>query len=407
MIFDKSITASELDNFVYNQDYSHYMHASNFAMFKHNEEHCAIHYTALKSGDEIVATAIVLEYKEPLIGSYMYIPCGICMDYSNTALFKEYSDYLLEFAKEQHAFSLFLDPNVIRQEHTLDGEVIEDGVNNEALTQFLIGLGYQHHGYTYGYDGSKRNRYTLLLDIDKEYSELLKAMPKTKQALLKRQSKLAVSVIPRKKEIAGNLALYARQLAQIQKFTPHTKEYFEHLFDVYDGHCYGYEAIIDFKEQITLLEAELASNKYAKDKSARESAELNLAKTKENLLKYGNQASLGVAFYVTCNSTSYNLFNYVNKDLISYHGTDIIHNHVIQEMQERGIKHYDLVGFSGVVDKNDAFYGLYEYKKSFNPNFIEHIGEFCYVFSDSRLKISKIYHEVHRLKNRLIQKLSK
>lgn len=406
MIFKSNISANELDSFVYNQPFAHYMHASNFAQFKQNEEHCSIHYTALQENNEIIATAIVLEYKEP-VGSYMYIPCGMCMDYSNRALLKEYSDYLLEFAKSHHAFALYIDPNVLHQEHTLEGEVIPEGINNHWLTLYLEELGYHHHGYTYGYDGSKRNRYTLLLDIDKPYSEVLKKMPKSKQAYFKRQAKMAVEVHECGKELADKLELYAMELAQTQTFTPNNKAFFERLFDVYKGHCHGYEAIVDFDKQIAFYEAELNSGKYAKDKEARESVEKNLAITQEYRKQYGSQASLGAAFYVTCNQTSYNLYNYTNKEMTMYRGTDIIHNHVIQAMQERGIKQYDMVGFSGLIDKNDAFYGLYEYKKSFGPTFIEHIGEFCYIFSPMKLKLSKTYHEVKRLRKRLKQKLSR
>lgn len=407
MQFVSNITANELDSFVYKQPYAHYMHASSFANFKSKEENCSIHYTALMDQDTIVATAIILEYNEPFIGSYMYIPCGICMDYTNQTVLTEYANHLIKYAKEHKAFALYIDPNVIHQEHTLEGEIIPDGINNDPLTKYIESLGFKHRGYNYGYDGSKRNRFTLIIDIDKPYSEVLKNMPKSKQAYFKRQAKMAIEVKKCGKEAASTFALFARELAEIQHFTPHTKDYFEKLFDIYGQNAHGYTCIVDFKKQVEIYEEELASGKYNKDVEAKQSVEKNLAKTREYQNQYGDTAILGTAFYVTCNETSYNLFNYNNKEIPMYRGCDLIHNHVIQDMQTKGIKHYDMVGFSGSVDKNDLHYPLYEFKKSFGPEYIEHIGEFCYELCPTRLKVSKGFKEAKRLLNRLKQKLKK
>ncbi|MBE6114999.1 MAG: aminoacyltransferase [Erysipelotrichaceae bacterium] len=405
MTFTDQITALELDNYVYSKEFSHYMHTSTFAKYKHIEEGCTVHYTALKDQDRIMATAIVLEYHEPLAGSYVYIPCGICMDHLDTALFKEYSDHLIAYAKKLNAFAVYMDPNVMRNEHLLNGDIIEDGVNNEHLTAFYQSLGYTHRGYTYGYDGSKRNRYTLMLDIDRPYSEVLKGMPKSRQSYLRKASKMAIRVNNTREEIAGKLAIYAEELSKTQNFTPHTKEYFARLFDIYGEHCYGYECEIDLKRQLEIYQEDVEDKKYRKDPEAKAAVEKNIVKMQEYIEMFGDRATLGVAFYVVCNDTSYNLFNYNNKSLLSFQGTDIIHDHVIQHMQSLGVKHYDLVGFSGLVDEKDSFYGLYKYKSSFSPTYIEHLGEFCYVLSESRFKMYKAYREGKRLARRVVQKL--
>lgn len=405
MTFTDQITAQELDSYVYSQEFSHYMHASNFAEYKRIEEGCVVHYTALKDHDTIIATAIVLEYHEPFAGSYVYIPCGICMDHLDTALFKEYSDHLINYAKKLNAFALYMDPNVLRNEHLLNGDIVEDGINNEHLTAFYKSLGYVHRGYTYGYDGSKRNRYTLMLDIDRPYSEVLKGMPKSRQSYLRKSSKMAIYVSEAREEIAEKLAIYAEELSKTQNFKPHTKEYFARLFSIYGEHCYGYECYIDLKKQLEIYQEDVMDKKYRKDPEAKAAVEKNIVKMQEYIDMFGERATLGVAFYVVCRDTSYNLFNYNNKSLLSFQGTDIIHDYVIQHMQSLGVKHYDLVGFSGLVDERDSFYGLYKYKSSFSPEYIEHLGEFHYELSSSRYKVFKTYRELRRLARRVLQKL--
>ena len=64
-----------------------------------------------------------------------------------------------------------------------------------------------------------------------------------------------------------------------------------------------------------------------------------------------------------------------------FRANDNIHKFIIADLFNEGIELYDLVGFSGVVDEKDPYYGLYSYKKTWNPIFYEQIGEFDYIFN--------------------------
>lgn len=407
MQFKVNIKESEVNEFVETHEFSHYMHTSSFARFKAHEDHADITYTGLYNNNELVAVATLLLYKEPLKGSYIYIPCGICMDYSNLDILKEYVENLKAYGASIHAVSIKMDPNVVRNHHELDGTIIDDGFNNEYVTNELVKLGFTHRGYNYAYDGSKRNRFTLIVDVDKPFEDVLKNMPKSKQNYFKRQSKMAINVKEGGKELAKELAIYAKELAEIQHFTPHDEAYFTRLIETYGSLGHTYVATIDFEKQIELYQAELDSGKYRKDKEAEEHVKNDVLKTKENLETFGNHPVIGVAFYVAYSDKSYNLFNYINKELTAYHGTDAIHYHVLQDMMKRGVKHYDLVGFSGVVDKNDPYYGLYDYKKTLGPEFIEHIGEFDYILDANLYKKNQNYMKFRKLLSRIKHKLCK
>jgi len=62
-----------------------------------------------------------------------------------------------------------------------------------------------------------------------------------------------------------------------------------------------------------------------------------------------------------------------------------------------------MVGFSGVIDKSDAYYGLYSYKRSFLPNYIEYIGEFDYVVNAS---LYSLFKRTEHLGKRIRRKIS-
>ena len=71
-------------------------------------------------------------------------------------------------------------------------------------------------------------------------------------------------------------------------------------------------------------------------------------------------------------------------------------------MQNHGVTMYDMCGFSGVVDRKDPYFGLYDYKKSFGSEFTERIGEFDYVFHPKRKALwFKWDYNVRRVKRKL------
>jgi len=67
-----------------------------------------------------------------------------------------------------------------------------------------------------------------------------------------------------------------------------------------------------------------------------------------------------------------------------------------------------MCGFSGSTSKDDPYYGLYNYKKSFNPEFIEWIGEFDYIIDKNKYKLllntKKGFRRIRRKLNSIIYK---
>ena len=81
---------------------------------------------------------------------------------------------------------------------------------------------------------------------------------------------------------------------------------------------------------------------------------------------------------------------------------------MIQWAIETGCRIYDFRGVSGDISEDNPLYGLYRFKKGFNGDFCEFVGEFNYVFNPAVNfaieKGSHIYRNMRRslflLKNR-------
>ncbi len=79
---------------------------------------------------------------------------------------------------------------------------------------------------------------------------------------------------------------------------------------------------------------------------------------------------------------------------------------MIQEAIDRGADMYDFRGVSGVVDESHPQYGLYRFKKGFNAEFTEFIGEIYIPYKPLTYKLYKLAEKTYRSLRTLKKKLS-
>ncbi len=380
MKFRKDIRPEELDAFVLDHPYSHYMKTSFWADYKKKSEHMDVRLVGVEEDNKLAATAVVLK-KRPAFAlrPYLYVPTGMCVDYENRQLLDFFVDQLIELAKEEKANFLRIDPNVLRCHRSITGERIEDGFSHEDIAEYLKEKGFFTKGYGYAYNGSWINRYTLKIDLHEDMETIVSRFSRSRQNVLKRQKEQGIFTRLGRRDELHYLVDFEWDLTKTQGFKPHKVSFFEQLYDSLKEHVCYYITEIRLEEQIAFLKEELAGSKYRKDKEAREAKEKELLRAEELLEQYGNHVVLAAGLFVHYGINSWDLFTYMRKDFNNYNATDNLHLFAIEDMKERGVLYYDMVGFSGVTDKSDPYYGLYAYKRSFGPDFYEHIGEFDYI----------------------------
>ena len=69
----------------------------------------------------------------------------------------------------------------------------------------------------------------------------------------------------------------------------------------------------------------------------------------------------------------------------------LMYEHHIKEAYKEGFEYCNFYGITGDFDPNGRYYGIYEFKKGFNGNVIEYIGEF-------EIKVSLFYNVYKILK---------
>lgn len=384
--------------FIQHHPLIHYMKTPQWASMQDNKT--KTHYLGFEIDSILVATALVIEKK--FIGkNYLYIPWGPCFDYTKLSQFDEVIEYLKIFAHERNAFMLRIDPNIIRISRDIDGNSV-DGINNENITSRFIQHGFNHKGYGYAYNGSWVNRYTLLVDLNKELDEIFKNFAKPRQTAIKRHAIIGVKTRLGTPNDLPALCEFEKELAQTQGFKPHSLAFFNQYLQNFSKYARFYVTEIDLNQMISGLDEEIHSKKYAKDKEALQSKQKEYQEACELKNKFGDCLVIAAGLFLYYGNTSWDLYTYNKKMFGFVKPVDNLHYFAMQDMKKLGVSTYDMCGFSGVTNKDDPYYGLYSYKRSFGSSFTEYIGEFDYIINKKEYTtFKKQYRFVSRVKRKI------
>ncbi len=375
----------EFDSFVESHPYKHYMKTSMWGEFESLHNHRKYTLLGFYENNELTGTAMMLSGSW-LGHKYLYVPKGPCIDYEDEKMTDEAFRLLRIYADQKKVRFLRVDPNVLRQEHLLDGTVIEDGINNEHITKQIVSLGYKHKGYGYAYDGSWANRYTLMVDLKDDMKTVRSRFMNETKRCIKRCEQWKINTINGTMDDLKSLSELEKQLSKQKSFPPHSMEFFEDLVKCFGDHAHIYVTKIDIPLMVASLTADLTGKKYRKDPEARESCQKMIDRLEGLRAEYGDVTDVSVGLFLHLGDCSWDLYAYNHKAFTFVHPTDAMHSHAMEDLQSLGVRWYDLCGFSGVTTKDDPEYGLYEYKRCFGSIYIEQIGEFDYVRNEPAMK---------------------
>lgn len=366
------------DSFVEKHPYGHYMKTSMWGEYKKQIDHLEYELLGFYEDNALIGTAMVLKGSW-LHHSYLYIPWGPCIDYENETIRNEAFTLLKKYADEKNVLFLRIDPNVIRCPHDIKGNVL-DGFNNECVTDDLKKDGYIHKGYGYAYNGSWTNRYTLIIDLSAGKDEVFKRFIPQRKRAIKRHTTWHVSTQIGNEADIPDLMRLEKQLTENDGFKPHSYEFFKKMLDIFDDHCVIYKTTIDLAGMIESMSNEIEGKKYKNDPTAKEAAIKNIERAKDLQSKHGDKVVIACGLFMRLGDKSWDLYTYNDHNEFNFiRPVDNLHYFAMCDMYDHGVIHYDMVGFSGVTSEDDPEYGLYVYKSSFGPEYIERIGEFDYV----------------------------
>ncbi|MBQ9298374.1 MAG: peptidoglycan bridge formation glycyltransferase FemA/FemB family protein [Clostridia bacterium] len=302
--------------------------------------------TVKNTSGEIEGSLSLLIRKIPIINKcIIYAPRGPICDITNKKILGKLIEQVRDVAKEEKAFIFRWDPDVLMSNEEFKSIVIENGVKlkkniNHDITKVI------------------QPKYETELNIkDKTEDELLSGFSQKTRYNIRLAMKKGVIVEEGTEDDIEEFFSILTTTSQRDDFSIRNAAYYKKIYEV-----------MKEKDHVKLYFA-VYNNK-------------RVASTFEII--YGNKAW------------------YLYGGSLREH-SNVMPNYLLQwEMikyaMQRGCEYYNFGGVSGYVDENAHGYGVYRFKKGFNPEFKEYIDELYIIFKPVTNALFNLANKLRKLK---------
>lgn len=437
------INSSEIDKFNESDRKGHIFQTSYWAELKKDWKKKFI--AGYDNDNNMVITATILLRKAPYINKYMgYIPRSFTCDYNNKKLLIEFTEYLREFAKKNNISFITIDPDIHLKENE---EALSEGTE---IKNFLKSLGYKNTD-SKNFEAIQPNFvFRLPLPNEGNKMDIKKAVFKKFSSKTRYNIKVAeergLSVEVYDKETLNEDVLDRFHEIMVttgkrDNFLVRHREYFKDMIDYLYPHCRLYMVKYSYENDFNRLSEKLNKQEEAKTKAINKIEELKVkldAETDEDKksriekklndqdkrLKEAERQIEGFKKKISDIEPFKGQEIYLSGSIYLYYGNkawylygasenilrDTMPNFAMQwsmicDSIDLGCDVYDFRGVSGDLNPENPLYGLYKFKKGFNGNFVEFIGEFDIVVDNGIYTLyKKAFPQFKKIRNAIMNK---
>ncbi|EGT3614947.1 peptidoglycan bridge formation glycyltransferase FemA/FemB family protein [Clostridium perfringens] len=437
------INSSEIDKFNESNRKGHIFQTSYWAEIKKDWKSKFV--AGYDNDNNLVITATILLRKAPYINKYMgYIPRSFTCDYTNKKLLIEFTEYLREFAKKNNISFITIDPDIHLKENE---EALAEGTE---IKNFLKSLGYKNTD-SKNFEAIQPNFvFRLPLPTEGNKMDIKKAVFKKFSSKTRYNIKVAeergLSVEVYDKETLNEDVLDRFHEIMVttgkrDNFLVRHREYFKDMIDYLYPHCRLYMVKYSYENDFNRLSEKLNKQEEARTKAIKKIEELKVkfdAETDEDKksrvekklndqdkrLKEAERQIEGFKKKITDIEPFKGQEIYLSGSIYLYYGNkawylygasenilrDTMPNFAMQwsmicDSIDLGCDVYDFRGVSGDLNPENPLYGLYKFKKGFNGNFVEFIGEFDIVVDNGIYTLyKKAFPQFKKIRNAIMNK---
>lgn len=416
------LTKQEYIDFYENYTKKIFWQSIEMAEFKENQG-WKIHYVGLKKNDSVIACAMLASY--PVFFHYALFMGlrGFMIDYEDISLVQDFLSGLKKYLHSNHCLYCKIDPYVPYQKHDKDGSVLENTKRRDDLIAIFQKEQFHHLGFSVGSDNTHEPRWISVLNLkDKTETQILEEMDSKTRQNIKNTLKTGIKIRELDSTEFDLLQKIINETGERRHFLNPELSYYQNFHKAFKDKMKAIYAYLDtedyyqrYEDELNQLQAELVhietlikeadTSKNQKKKqnclnkivaaTKRTQEAVDLKKT------YGKEIPLGAAMFVITPYEIVYLFSGSDKKFNRFKGAYAIQWTMIQYALSHKIQRYNFYGISGNFTPHDEEYGVYTFKKGFNADVIELVGDFEYI--DRKLFYS-IYSFLHKLKHVLTKK---
>ena len=342
---------NEYRHFLESNERCNFQQSTEWADVKENWENEIIIVEDEKG--EIIASVSTLIRKIPIFGNLMYIPRGPICDIHDEKVLRKLTDDIKELAKLKKVFTLEMEPDIES--------------SDEKFKKIMLRCGFKLNDKAKTFSEAINPRYVFRLNIkDKTEEEVFNKFYSKTRYNIRLAEKKGVIIKEGTKRDLKDFEEIMKVTGKRDNFMTRPLSYFERMYDyLVPNHMKLMMAYYEGKPIAGIID-----------------------------IMYGNK--IWYLYGASSNEHRNVMPNY------------LLQWEMIKMALARKDDIYDFRGVSGVVDESHPQYGLYRFKKGFDAQFTEFVGELYIHFKPLRYKIYKIaermYKNIAGIKTKITQK---
>ncbi|MBE6157477.1 MAG: aminoacyltransferase [Firmicutes bacterium] len=349
------------------------------------------YFVGLKDNKKLIASAMLLSHKRHFNKLEFYSPRGLLVDYKDLDTYKIFIEKIKEFVKEHNGYVFRMDPYIIYKQRDIDGNIVEDGIDNSNVVEFLKKEGFKQLPV------EEREQVSWMFSLGlegKNEQEILKEMKSNTRNTIRKTEKIGITIKELKYDELDRFQKIMIETGERKNFSVRGVEYYQNMYKLFadKGEVKYFVTELNLKDYIKKLQEEkkekeqkiesLSDAKYNEgqkkgltneinsiDKRIKEAEETIKEKQTDTITLSGSMFIIIKPEIIYLSSGNYSEF-------MKYNSQYLLQWMMIKYGIENGFKKHNFYGIPADINTHPKDYGIYEFKRGFNGYVEELIGEF-------------------------------
>lgn len=348
-------------------------------------------YLGLKENNNLVAATLLVSQKRHFNRLEFYAPRGFLLDFNDENILSIFTKKIKDYIKKQKGYVLRIDPYVLYQQRNLDGEIVEDGWNNKQSVQNLEKLGYKKVQIK----DMEQVGWMFSLNLEgKTEKDILKEMKPNTRNTIRKASKIGTTIRELDYDELDKFQSIMEETGERKNFSIRKLDYYQDMYKLFHdkGEIKYVITELNLKQYIERLNNEqqekkkelekLNDAKYndgkrkainneiaSIEKRKKEAIEIRKHKNKDIIILSGSMFIMIQPEIIYLSSGNYS-------EYMQFNSQYLIQWDMIKYGLENKFKKHNFYGIPANINLHPKDYGIYEFKRGFNGEVEELIGEY-------------------------------
>ena len=349
------------------------------------------YYVGVKKEKELIAATMLLAHKRHF-GTYeFYSPRGFLLDFKNEELLDFFTKELKKYIKDKKGYVLRIDPYLIYKERDIDGNIVENGIDNSKVVEQLLSLNYKKVPI----EEKEQVGWMFSLDLENKTEEqILKEMKPNTRNTIRKAEKIGITVNEISYDELDRFQSIMEETSKRKGFSNRKLSYYQEMYNLFHekNEVKFFITELNLKEYIERLKKEKEEKEEKitslSDAKYNDGAKKNLTKEIESIEKRIKDAeeirtekktdiiTLSGSMFMLIQPEIIYLSSGNYEEFMKFNSQYLIQWELIKYGLENGFKKHNFYGIPENINEHPKDYGIYEFKRGFNGYVEELIGEY-------------------------------